>query len=278
MTQAQAGGTGLHPARAMRHERRREQGAQVPGLGAEMRFDWTQHRRNAHGLGRIQEFLKQLVYGGNDGIVTTFAIVAGFAGAQAEGVAQIGGLAVLVFGLANLFADGVSMGLGEFLSGRAEHDLYHKRRKLEIQAIAEDPEQERDEMFTILCQRGLPPGEADAVTDIFMRHPDMMADLMMTYEFGMHDPAEDDPAVNGLFTFGSFIVFGSIPLVPYFVAAPSPLTFYASVGATFTALAGLGLLRWYATRERLARAVGETVVLGATCAAVAFAVGWVVGG
>jgi VIT1/CCC1 family predicted Fe2+/Mn2+ transporter len=51
-------------------------------------MDWQSHRREAHALGRMQEFLKQIVYGGNDGIVTTFAIVAGFAGAQADEVAQ----------------------------------------------------------------------------------------------------------------------------------------------------------------------------------------------
>ena len=60
-------------------------------------MDWDTHRREAHALSRTQEFLKQIVYGGNDGIVTTFAIVAGFAGAQADGVAQIGGIAVLFF-------------------------------------------------------------------------------------------------------------------------------------------------------------------------------------
>ena len=243
-----------------------------------MSIDWTQHRRKAHGLGRTQEFLKQIVYGGNDGIVTTFAIVAGFAGARADGVAQIGGLAVLVFGLANLFDDAVSMGLGEFLSGRAQHDLYRSRRTMEMREIAENPEQERTELFTILCQRGLPPGEADKVTDILLRHPEMMADLMMTYEFGMHDPAEDNPAINGLFTFASFVVFGAVPLVPYFLFEPSERTFILSVAATFSALAALGLLRWSATTEKLLRTVSETVMLGVVCAAVAYLVGWLVGG
>lgn len=241
-------------------------------------MDWAHHRRKAHGLGRTQEFLKQIVYGGNDGIVTTFAIVAGFAGAQADGVAQIGGLAVLVFGLANLFADAVSMGLGEFLSGRAQHDLYKGRRDQELQEIRDNPDQERMELFTILCQRGLPEDEAERVTKILLRHPEMMADLMMTYEFGMHDPAEDDPMINGLFTFGSFVTFGSIPLMPYFVFEASDRTFVQSVMATFAALVALGLLRWNATSERLARTVGETVLLGAICAAVAFLVGWIVGG
>lgn len=241
-------------------------------------MDWQSHRRDAHKLGRIQEFLKQIVYGGNDGIVTTFAIVAGFAGAAAEGVAQIGGLAVLVFGLANLFADGVSMGLGEFLSARSQADLYRARRSSELREIAHDPEQERMELFEILRQRGLPPGEADTTTQILARHPEFMADLMMTYEFGMSDPDEERPAINGLFTFGSFVIFGAVPLVPYFLLDATDRTFALSVLATLLALMSLGLLRWNATGERLARCVGETVLVGTICALVAFAVGWIVGG
>lgn len=241
-------------------------------------MDWQAHRREAHQLGRMQEYLKQIVYGGNDGIVTTFAIVAGFAGAQAEGVAQIGGLAVLVFGLANLFADAVSMGLGEFLSLRSQHDLYHARRSAELREIAAHPEQERMELFEILRQRGLPPGEADTAATILSRHPDMMADLMMTYEFGMVDPDEESPVLNGLFTFVSFVIFGAIPLVPYFLLEPTHATFQLSVLATALALAALGLLRWNTTGERLWRSLWETLAVGGVCAVVAYAVGWLVGG
>ena len=241
-------------------------------------MDWQVHRRDAHRLGRTQEFLKQIVYGGNDGIVTTFAIVAGFAGAAADGVAQIGGLAVLVFGLANLFADGVSMGLGEFLSARSQHDLYRARRASELREIAKDPEQERMELFEILRQRGLPPGEADTTAQILSRHPEFMADLMMTYEFGMSDPDEENPAVNGLFTFGSFVLFGAVPLVPYFVMEPTDTALILSSVSSALALVALGLLRWNATGERLLRCVGETVLVGTTCAVVAFVVGWIVGG
>ncbi|MEI4263116.1 VIT1/CCC1 transporter family protein [Roseovarius sp. D0-M9] len=241
-------------------------------------MDWQEHRREAHALGRTQEFLKQIVYGGNDGIVTTFAIVAGFAGAQADGVAQIGGVAVLVFGLANLFADAVSMGLGEFLSLRSQHDLYRNRRASEMVEITEDPEQERMELFEILRQRGVPAGEADTLTTIVARHPDLMADLMMTYEFGMMDPDEDSPAISGLMTFLSFVVFGCVPLIPYFIFEPTPQTFWLSVSTTGSALVALGIVRWSATGERLLRTVGETVLVGAVCALVAFVVGAVVSG
>ncbi|SEK92416.1 VIT1/CCC1 transporter family protein [Roseovarius nanhaiticus] len=241
-------------------------------------MDWQEHRREAHALGRMQEFLKQIVYGGNDGIVTTFAIVAGFAGAQADGVAQIGGVAVLVFGLANLFADAVSMGLGEFLSTRSQHDLYRNRRASEMREIVSDPEHERMELFEILRQRGVPAGEADTLTTIVARHPELMADLMMTYEFGMLDPDEDSPALSGFMTFLSFVIFGSVPLIPYFLLDPTSETFWLSVAATGAALVALGVVRWSATGERLVRTVGETVLVGTVCALVAFGVGAIVGG
>ena len=241
-------------------------------------MDWQAHRRDAHALGRTQEFLKQITYGGNDGIVTTFAIVAGFAGAAADGVAQIGALAVLVFGLANLIADAVSMGLGEFLSTRSAHDLFHSRRARELEEIATNPAQEQREMTTILQQRGLSHTDAAAATEILARNPPMMADLMMTYEFGMMDPDGDNPAVNGFFTFLSFVVFGAVPLLPYFLLPPDPTTFRLSLIASAGALVALGLLRWNATGERLLRCVGETVAVGSVCGAVAYAVGWIVAG
>jgi VIT1/CCC1 family predicted Fe2+/Mn2+ transporter len=100
----------------------------------------------------------------------------------------------------------------------------------------------------------------------------------MTYEFGMQDPDEESPALNGLFTFGAFVIFGSVPLVPYFILDPTRTTFHLSLLTTFLALVALGLLRWSATGERLLRTVGETVLVGAVCAVVAFVVGVLVGG
>lgn len=241
-------------------------------------MDWDKHRREDHSLGRTQEFLKQITYGGNDGIVTTFAIVAGFAGAAAEGVAQIGGLAVLVFGLANLFADAVSMGLGEFLSTRSAQDMYHARRTRELREIATNPGQERTELLAILQQRGLDESDARAAAEILERSPEMVADLMMTYEFGMMNPDADDAALEGTVTFLSFVAFGVVPLVPYFLLPPDTATLRLSLMATGLALVALGLLRWNATGERLGRCVGETVAVGSICAAVAFAVGVIVAG
>ncbi|MCA0921579.1 VIT1/CCC1 transporter family protein [Pseudooceanicola nanhaiensis] len=228
-------------------------------------------------LGRVQEYLKQIVYGGNDGIVTTFAIVAGFAGAGAEGAGRIGGLAVLVFGLANLFADAVSMGMGDFLSDRARADLYRARLSATRRTLRADPRAAIRAVSEALRSRGLPEAEAAEVGAILARHPDTAADLHLTITEGMTPPDEAHPFLSGLVTFCSFVLFGSVPLLPYFVQGASGGSFGLSLTGAAFALAGLGLLRWYATGLSLLRSIGETLAVGAVCALVAFLVGFLVG-
>lgn len=241
-------------------------------------MDMTQHRRETHQMGALQDGLKQIVYGGTDGIVTTFAIVAGFAGAGAGGVAQIGGIAVLVFGLANLFADAISMGLGEFLSTRAQRDLYTKQRNMEAAELRSRPEQERAELEELLTERGLEGADAREAAGLLMKSPELVVDMMMAYELEMPDMRNVNAAQDGFVTFAAFTLFGAVPLVPYLLLEPVPQTFVLSLAATFGALVALGGLRYVATREALWRCVGETVLVGGVSAAVAYGVGLLVGG
>jgi VIT1/CCC1 family predicted Fe2+/Mn2+ transporter len=240
--------------------------------------EFRQHLATEHDLGRFSEFLREIVYGGNDGIVTTFAVVAGFAGAGAQGVAAVGAIAVLLFGLANLFADAASMGLGAFLSTRSAQDIYRAARTREMQEIHERPEKERAELFEILRVKEVPESDIHAFADLYQRNPDLLADFMMQHEIGMPDPTGGNPALDGLATFLSFLFFGAIPLVPYFLRDPDQVTFQWSVFATFLALVLLGLLRWAVTHERVTRCVAETVAVGGICAVIAYAVGMAVGG
>jgi VIT1/CCC1 family predicted Fe2+/Mn2+ transporter len=241
-------------------------------------MDIESHKKHVHGIGRLQENVRQIVYGGNDGIVTTFAVVAGFAGAGAEGAAEIGTLAVILFGLANLFADATAMGLGEFLSSRSERDVYHATRNQELELISSEPNAERNEVIALLATRGLRGDDAEALANELCKHPELLADFMMSYEFGMANPEDSNPALNALFTFVAFMVFGVIPLIPYFLSDPQPETFLHSVIATALALLALGILRGGVTREGMARCIGETLLIGGTCALVAYVVGWAVGG
>lgn len=227
---------------------------------------------------RLRDYLKQIIYGGNDGIVTTFAIVAGFAGAQADGVAQIGTVAVLVFGLANLFADAVSMGLGEYLSSRSAHDLYRARRNRLMTTLSADPSEKIAALSKTLTDKGLAQTDAQEVAQRMATSPKLMAEMLLSQRHGVQPPEDDNPGVNGIVTFVSFVLFGSLPLLPYVLGSADARSLTLSALATLIALTTLGLLRWLATGERLKVSVLETVGVGSLCAAVAYAVGWMVGG
>jgi hypothetical protein len=155
------------------------------------------------GVGRLPEHLKQIVYGGNDGIVTTFSVVAGFAGYGAEGAATVGGVAVLLFGLANLFADGTAMGLGEYLSSVSEADVYKGARAREIAAERAHPGSGAAGAARRLAARGLPEPDARAVAAILERHPDVMADLLAP----AGEAGAAGAALRGLVTFVAFVAF-----------------------------------------------------------------------
>ncbi|MCV2881034.1 VIT1/CCC1 transporter family protein [Actibacterium sp. XHP0104] len=227
-------------------------------------------------LGRIQDHLKQIVYGGNDGIVTTFAIVAGFAGANADGVAQIGGIAVILFGLANLFSDAVSMGLGDFLSSRSQDKMFARRKRAVVDQITADPDVAFEELTQHFGLRGLDLPEAQTAARALMSNSQAAAHALLDSQPGSA-ASDDHPALSGLITFGAFVVFGALPLLPYLIAPDAPSNLRLSVLSTLSALILLGLMRGLATGERLVRSVGETVLVGGICAAVAFVVGLLVG-
>jgi VIT1/CCC1 family predicted Fe2+/Mn2+ transporter len=125
----------------------------------------------------------------------------------------------------------------------------------------------------LLEDRGVSTEDARHFADLYQRNPELMADFMMTYEIGMSDPSDGSPALSGVATFLSFVVFGVIPLFPYFVLDPTFTTFVVSVAATFGALVLLGLVRWRVTQETVLRCVTETVGVGGVCAIVAYTVG-----
>lgn len=232
------------------------------------------HLKNEHRISPFQTYLREIVYGGNDGIVTTFAVVAGFSGANlATRLPEYSFLTVLLFGLANLFADGVSMGLGNFLSLRANQDVYNAERAKELHEIDNDPLSEKEETMLILQEKGFTEKQAKELTTLYATNKDYWADFMMQYELELPNTTSENPLYTGLATFTAFLAFGAIPLVPFMLNSSPDRAFFYSISATVIALLLLGILRWKVTREKLVRSVMEILLVGSTAAAVAYVVG-----
>lgn len=220
------------------------------------------------------EYLKEIVYGGNDGIVTTFAVVAGFTGAQSSITGSAYPLlTVLLFGVANLFADGLSMGLGNFISLRSEKDLYRAEKQKELNDIRNRPEAEKAQTVAILLRRGFSKQQALELARLYSQNEDYWAEFMMKYELEMPDPQNENPYLTAVATFFAFISFGFTPLIPYIFLQKTGNLFFLSSVFTLGALVLLGLLRWKVTKDPLIRALGEIVMVGGVAAIMAYFVG-----
>lgn len=238
-----------------------------------MPFDLDQHLSQEHNLNPFSTYLKEIVYGGNDGIVTTFAVVAGFTGAQAQPGVTLPVLTVLLFGFANLAADGVSMALGNLLSSQSEKDVYANFKARELHEIKYNPETEKAESIEILKRKGFNSHQSEQLVSIYSTNEAYWLEFMMEKELELPNPEGEQPLYMALATFVSFVGFGLIPLVPYLFFQESGNVFVFSIFATAAALLLLGLLRFKVTRHSLSRSMSETLLLGGIAASVAYGVG-----
>jgi len=228
-------------------------------------------------VAQFSQHFKEVIYGGIDGIVTTFAVVSGFAGAALtnDATTQLSFLIVLLFGLANLFADAASMGLGSFLSLRSEKDLYNTIRTKEAQSLAAGKEEGVAETIRLMQVKGFSEEEAKTLASLYQNNQEFWLDFLMQHGQDMPDPRGENEIFNGLATFISFMVFGAVPLLPFMLSeSGDPKTAYIiSLVGTFMALILLGILKWRVTGAKLLPSLLEVVLVGGTASILAYFVG-----
>jgi VIT1/CCC1 family predicted Fe2+/Mn2+ transporter len=226
------------------------------------------HLENAR-FGKLQEYLREFVYGGIDGAVTTFAVVAGGFGANLDA-----GI-LIILGLANLLADGFSMSVGAYLSAKSERDNFDKHEKIEYWEVDNLPEVEREEIAEIYRNKGFKGELLNKIVDHICSDKDLWVAEMMKDELGMMRESKS-PFKIGLATLISFILVGFIPLMVYLwdFFFPTDLNIFLWT-SLLTGLAFLivGWLKGIVNQTSKLRSISETVGLGLLAAVVAFYVG-----
>jgi VIT1/CCC1 family predicted Fe2+/Mn2+ transporter len=213
-------------------------------------------------------YLGDFILGAIDGAVTTFAIVAGAAGAGlSNGV-------VLVLGLANVLADGFSMAAGNFLKARSDQQMVERFRRMEESHIERIPEGEREEVRQIYRGKGFDGEILEHIVQVITEDRRQWVNTMLTEEWGLQ---LQQPSAwrAGLTTFVAFILAGLVPLTPTLVmmgqrASDSFLASSLLTGVTFFAI---GLLRGRLVDRQPLSSGLETLLIGGSAAAVAFLVG-----
>jgi len=215
--------------------------------------------------GPRQSYLRDWIYGGIDGSVTTFAVVSGVVGAS------LPHHVIIILGAANLVADGFSMAASNYTATRSEQHEIERIRAIEEHHIDIDPEGEIEEIRQIFAVKGFSGEDLERAVEVVTSDRTRWVNTMITEEWGK--PLEvRTPIVSGMSTFASFIVCGFIPLLPYVFRLPSPFTWSITLTALTFFLIGSVKSRWSIIRWW--RSGLETFTVGAAAASLAYVVGY----
>ena len=162
-------------------------------------------------------YLRDWVYGGIDGAVTTFAIVAGVVGAA------LSTKVILILGLANLLADGFSMAASNYSGTKTEVDDMRRLREVERKHIRMAPDGERQEIRQILRNKGLDGAALEQAVHAITSNEETWVNTMLVEEYGVA-PVIRDPLRSALATFAAFVLCGAVPLLAFLTPLDDPFT------------------------------------------------------
>ncbi len=208
------------------------------------------------------------IYGANDGIITTFAVVSGVAGAS------LAPSIVIILGVANLLADGFSMAASNYLGKRSEEDFVEAAYERQRRAIEADPAKEREHIKRLYAAKGFSGEKLDHAVETVTAEVDLWIDTVIHEEFRLPE-IEPGGAIKGATaTFVAFLVAGAVPIVPYVFRFPLDQQFQWSVILMALALFGVGSARTLITKRNWLRSGLEMLLVGSVAAVVSYGIGY----
>lgn len=225
--------------------------------------------------GPERSYLRDFIYGAIDGTVTTYAVVAGVAGAGLPSPV------VIILGFANLFADGFSMAISNYLGTKAERQMRDRARRQEQDHIRVFPEGEREEIRQIFARKGFVGEELERAVGVITSDVERWVDTMVQEELGL-PLGGPKPLRAAVSTFIAFITVGFTPLFCHVVDVVAPGTiarpFLVSGILTGAAFFVVGAMKGRYVSERWWASAVETFLVGSVAAGLAYVVGLVLKG
>lgn len=219
-------------------------------------------RERVSGLRRIRE----LVFGAQDGLISTVAIAATMMAATHENSFAI------VAGLASAMAGTISMAAGTYLGSRAASEMEEAEIDLERREIASHPDEERAELVATYRHDGYSMEEAEALADRIMQDRDLALRVMTERELGISPEVSPDPRKDALVMGASYVVGGLVPLSAY-VFFNDLAAIPVSIALTLLALAAVGISKARTAHRRVLPSVLEVTGIGAVSGLLGYLLG-----
>ena len=218
-------------------------------------------------------FLRNVVYGFNDGLTANFGLLAGMVGAQSA----LGGVnhTVMVAGLAGMVADALSMGSSGYLAAKSEREVFEHEIAMEREEIRLMPELEREELSLIYQAKGIPADQAGALAMSVMADPEKALEEKVREELKIGE-ATSTPMREGWVT-GIATAFGAFIPVATLLVSREPWAIWTSFGIAMLSHFGVGAARSFFTGRGVLKSGLDMFVVGLGVAVVGYFVGdWIV--
>ncbi len=215
--------------------------------------------------------LRAAVFGVNDGLLSNASLILGVAGAGGD--ARF----VLTSGVAGLLAGALSMAAGEYVSVRSQREMYEYQIGLERDELAEYPEEEAEELALIYAARGMAVEQARDLAHTLIQDPEHALDALAREELGLNPNDLGSPWGAAGFSFVSFALGATLPLVPFLAGAGLRGGTFAAAGVTLGALFAIGMTLSLFTGRSAVRGALRMVAIGVLAGGATFLIGRLVG-
>ena len=209
-------------------------------------------------------YISNWIYGGIDGAITTFAIVAGSLGAE------LSGRVVLILGMANILADGFSMAAANFAGTRADEDVARELRRVEERHIRVTPRGEMEEVRQIFAAKGFSGQVLEEIVEVITADKERWIETMMAEEYGI-TPVRKSAWLAAILTFTGFLICGVVPLLPFMLNMP--YTAEVSVVMTACVFIAIGIAKSKWSPMKWWQSGLETLIIGLIAAGMAYGIG-----
>ncbi|MDQ2908700.1 MAG: VIT1/CCC1 transporter family protein [Candidatus Eremiobacteraeota bacterium] len=215
-----------------------------------------------------QRSVREVVFGAQDGILTTMGIVTGVGSASSDRAT------VLITGLLSLFVGALSMGVGEYLGGKSEREVVANAIAREQREMAEMPEEEFAEQVAYYRLKGFTDDEAITIVERLQKNPDIWLHEMVRDEFGIDVRESEGAGLRDSLAMGvSFAIGGALPVIPYALGLPLAVALWLGPVFAAVALFGIGYFAGTLSGRNVFAKGFEIVAFGA----VVFGLSWAVG-
>lgn len=233
-------------------------------MPTELNPDYIHHQNN-----KSSSIFRVMVFGMEDGMVSTLGAVTGIAAATNNH------FTIILSGFVIISVESISMAVGSYLSSKSAKGIDERKLAEERAELAQFPEEERKELVEMYINDGWPKELSEKMAEVASKNKKLFLQEMAYRELGIIPEKMENPLKNGLVMLISYILGGIVPLVAYFIFSLS-VAIFVSIGLTLFALFMLGVYTARFSKRNWFKAGFEMFALASVAASVGYLVGQIV--